>query len=274
MDLLQKILECKDEHINLIVNELINEANNKAVRIEKLGFLDYEKSNSVFYGFIPLSARIKYANLNVEDYGMNSTDFIYEFIYFIRKFNINNKLSLIYSLERFINDYFGYPGKMDREAVFNDVAWQTTTTDEEYFKALENNKISDLKGKGAAQCTEKSALAQQILSLLGLQIYYCMGCVDLGDREEAHCFNIVKRKDDYALLDYSMPISSYDEDGIVKELYPFVGVLTNSEFSDFVNNGSIKEFDNYDFINNKIELLDNKRKYVVGRYKMGEQIAK
>ena len=43
---------------------------------------------------------------------------------------------------------------------------KTTKTDSEYFDALENNKIGDLKGMGAALCTERSALAQQILSLL------------------------------------------------------------------------------------------------------------
>ena len=31
-------------------------------------------------------------------------------------------------------------------------------------------------------------------SLFGMEIYYCMGCVDLGDRQEAHCFNIVKKQ--------------------------------------------------------------------------------
>ena len=51
-------------------------------------------------------------------------------------------------------------------------------------------KLSDtlIKHKGAAQCTERSALAQQILSLFGTESYYCMGCVDLGDRQEGHCF--------------------------------------------------------------------------------------
>lgn len=61
--------------------------------------------------------------------------------------------------------------------------------DEEYFEALENNKIGDLKGKGVAQCTERGAIAQQILSLFGTESYYCMVCVDLGSKQEGHCFN-------------------------------------------------------------------------------------
>ena len=78
--------------------------------------------------------------------------------------------------------------------------------------------LHDLKGTGAAQCTERGALVQQVLSIFGTESYYCMECVDLGDRQEGHCFNIVKRKNDYALLDYSVPIVSYKEDGSVNLL--------------------------------------------------------
>lgn len=273
MDLFQKILECKEEDVDSIIETAINEANANAEKVEKLGFLDYGKSCSVFKGFIPLNTRIKYANLNIEDYGMESTDFIYEFVHFIKKYNINNKASLIYNLEYFVNSYFGFPGKIDRETIFNDIAWQTTTTDEEYFKALENNKLGDLKGKGAAQCTERGALVQQILSIFGTESYYCMGCVDLGDRQEGHCFNIVKRKNDYALLDYSVPIVSYKEDGSVRAYYPFVGTLTNEEFLDFVNNGVIKSFDDYYMNGRQYEKTGTKRMYVVGKYEIEKENA-
>lgn len=273
MDLFQKILECKEEDVDSIIETAINEANANAEKVEKLGFLDYGKSCSVFKGFIPLNTRIKYANLNIEDYGMESTDFIYEFVHFIKKYNINNKASLIHNLEYFVNSYFGFPGKIDRETIFNDIAWQTTTTDEEYFKALENNKLGDLKGKGAAQCTERGALVQQVLSIFGTESYYCVGCVDLGDRQEGHCFNIVKRKNDYALLDYSVPIVSYKEDGSVRAYYPFVGILTNEEFLDFVNNGVIKSFDDYYMNGRQYEKAGTKRMYVVGKYEIEKENA-
>lgn len=273
MDLFQKILECKEEDVDSIIETAINEANANAEKVEKLGFLDYGKSCSVFKGFIPLNTRIKYANLNIEDYGMESTDFIYEFVHFIKKYNINNKASLIHNLEYFVNSYFGFPGKIDRETIFNDIAWQTTTTDEEYFKALENNKLGDLKGKGAAQCTERGALVQQVLSIFGTESYYCIGCVDLGDKQEGHCFNIVKRKNDYALLDYSVPIVSYKEDGSVRAYYPFVGTLTNEEFLDFVNNGVIKSFDDYYMNGRQYEKTGTKRMYVVGKYEIEKENA-
>ncbi len=272
MDLFQQILECKEEEIDKIIEEAINTADNNAEEVEKLGFLDYGKSVNVFKGFIPKKTRIKYENLAMEDYSMESTDYIYEFAHFIKKYNINSKVSLIHNLEFFINSYFGFPGKMDRKEVFNDIAWQTTNTDEEYFKALENNKLGDLKGKGAAQCTERAALAQQILSIFGFESYYCMGCVDRDNNQEGHCFNIVKRKNDYALLDYSMPVTSYDEKDSVNAYYPFLGVLTNVEFMDFISEGTIKSFDEYYIKNKEKEKTGTQRMYIVGEYTINKKI--
>lgn len=249
MDLLQRILKCDEDKVDVIINEAIQQANYNSKKVEKLGFLDYGKSNNLFKGFIPLETRIKYSSLNMEDYGMGSTDFIYDFAHFVRKYNLNNKGAIVFNLEYFINSYFGYPGKNNRETIFNDIAWQTTETDEEYFAALQNNKIGALKGKGAAECTERSAVAQQILSLFRTECYYCIGCVDLGERQETHCFNIVKRKDDYALVDYSATVTSFNQDKSVKVFYPFVGEMSNEEFLDFVNNQTLKSFDNYYYVN-------------------------
>lgn len=268
MSLLQEILECEEENVDSVISEAIELANKNAKTVEKLGFLGNGKSNSTFYGFIPLDTRIKYASFNMEDYSMQSTDFMYEFAHFIRTYNLKNKGALVHNLEFFINKYFGYPSKIKREAIFNDIAWQTTETDEEYFRALENNKIGHLKGTGAAQCTEKSALAQQILSLFGTETYYCMGCIDFGDIQEAHCFNIVKRKNDYAILDYSIPIPSYDENGTLKAYYPFVGVLSDEEFIDFISNGTIKSFYDYCMVEKQKQMSETKRIYVVGQYKI------
>lgn len=271
MDLLQRILECNEEDIDTIIKQAIEEADFNSDKVEKLGFLDYGKSNHLFKGFIPLNTRIKYSNLSIEDYGMQTTDYMYEFAHFIKKYNINTKGALIHNLEYYINSYFGMPGNGDREQIFNEVAWNTTTTDEEYFAALENNKLGDLKDKGAAQCTERSALAQQILSLFGTESYYCMGCVDLGNYQEGHCFNIVKRKNDYAVLDYSCPVTSFNREGSVKGYYPFVGTLSNEEFLEFTNNGIIKDFENYEFIEGKRISTKGERLYVVGAFEIDKK---
>ena len=71
-----------------------------------------------------------------------------------------------------------------------------------------------------------------------------------------------------ALLDYSVPIVSYTEDGSVNAHYPFVGTLTNEEFLDFINNGTIKSFDEYYMKGKQIEITGAHRMYVVGKYEI------
>lgn len=271
MNLFQRIIECEKEEVDSIIEEAIKEVDKNAEPIEKLGFANSFMCNNAFKGFIPLKTRIRYSNMSMEDYGMGTTDFIYEFAHFIKKYQITSKGALIYYLESFINNYFGYSGKMERETIFETNAWTSSKTDEEYFAALANNKIGDLKGKGAAECTERGALAQQILSIFGTETYYCMGCVDLGNRQEGHCFNIVKRKNDYALLDYSIPVTSYKDDGSVKAFYPFVGTLSNAEFLEFIDTGIIKSFDDYCLKGNQEEKIDRKRSYVVGKFEIKKE---
>ena len=166
MDFFEQVINCKtDEEVKKLVSDRIVQLNNSKDPIEQLGFLDYSKNISLYEGFITLNTRVKYSSMNIETYSMNTTDFFYEFAQYIRKQNIRNKVGLIFSIEGFANWYFGYSRNIDREDIFNTIAWETTTTDEEYFEALENNKIGDLKHKGAAMCTEYGALVQQLLSM-------------------------------------------------------------------------------------------------------------
>ena len=156
MDLLSRILECKtDEEADVIIKEEIDKIQTSTQPIEQLGFLDYGKCSSCYKGFIPLHTRIKYSNMNIEDYGMESTDFFYEFAHLLRKHKIYNKGTLIHFMEYFINQFFGFPGKCDRETIFYHNAWNSAITDKEFFAALKNNKLGDIKGKGAAECTER-----------------------------------------------------------------------------------------------------------------------
>lgn len=273
--MLKEIINESEENIDKIIELKINELNEKAEKIEKLGFLDAIRSRSVYKGFIPLTTRIKYSNYSIEDYSMKTTDFIYEFAHCLKKYKFNSKFQIINFLEYFINLYFGLPGGISRETIFNDIAWNTTSTDEEYFSALEKNEIGMLKNKNAAMCTERSAVAEQILSVLDFETYYCMGCVDLGDSQEPHCFNIVKRQNDYAIVDYSCPVTVYREDGNINAFFPFIGLLSNDEFLDFLQSGVIKSFSNYRYeIKNGKSIRvdeDNNRMYVVGKYEIKKE---
>lgn len=271
MELLEEIGKCSNlEEVDALITKAVEKANKESKKVNQLGFLENGKVHPLFQGFIPLSTRIRYSNFSIETYSMETTDFFYDFAHALYQNHITNRGSLIHFLETYINYYFGLPGKEDRETIFNDIAWQTTTTDEEYFAALEKNKIGDLKGKGAAECTERSALAQQILSLFGIETYYCIGCIGRNAMQEGHCFNIVKRKKDYALLDYSVP-ASYYADGRWKAYYPFVGVLSKEEFKEFVTQGVTKQFEEYEYVDGKQQGENCFRAYVVGQYQFDKK---
>ena len=132
--MIEKIINVSEDKIDEIIKFKIDELNNKAEKIEKLGFLDSISSRPIHKGFIPLNTRIKYSNYSIEDYSMKTTDFIYEFIHYLKKYNLKKKGQVINFLEYYINLYFGLPGGIDREGIFNDIAWKTTTTDDDLIK--------------------------------------------------------------------------------------------------------------------------------------------
>ena len=264
--MIERIFETPEEEIDEFITSQIKELDEKSTKVEQLGFIGLGKSLNIHHGFIPLNTRIKYENLAMETYGMETTDFYYEYARFIKKNNIKTKTAAIYSLEYFINSYFGLAdGEKARWAVLNEKAMQTET-DDEYFEALDNCKIGDMKGRNCALCTERGALAQQILSLLRFESFYCIGCLARGDIQEAHCFNIVKRKNDYAILDYSMPVGKYNEKDEFLQYYPFIGILSNEEFEEFITNGVLKSFDEYKMIGKECIPIDGERTYVVGEF--------
>ena len=172
--MIEKIMNTNENNIEEVVKNKIAELDDKSSNILQLGFIDALHSNSIHKGFIPLNTRIRYSNHGVESYSMKTTDFIFEFIKLIKKYNLVSKWQIIRYLEHYINSYFGLPGRDNREKIFYDTALNSTSTDDELFEALEKNEIGMLKNKQSAQCTERSAVAEQILSVLGFEIFYCI----------------------------------------------------------------------------------------------------
>lgn len=107
----------------------------------------------------------------MNSYSMKTNDYFFEFAKYIKKKNVKTKSHLVKIIENFINNYCGVDM---RDSYFGRIAFQTTTTDEEYFEKIKNLEIGDLKGKNIAMCTERSAIAQNLLSLFDIETYYCM----------------------------------------------------------------------------------------------------
>lgn len=251
MDLLEKINNCTEEELTSIIDIALQNAINNADKKERLGFADGGLATTKIpshKGFISPESRIKYSNFSMNMYSMKTTDYIYDFAKYVKKNNINNRGTLVKYVENFINSYFGISNGTDmRDTYFDQIAFQTTTTDDEYFEKLENLEIGDLKGKNVAMCTERAALAQNLLSLFGFDVYYCMGCVSNNGKEESHCFNIARAKDTFMLLDYSIPVPVF-ENGRAIDYAPFQGSIGLDELEDVLVNGFNKDFPSYEFI--------------------------
>lgn len=273
MDLLEKIQNCNETEIDQIISEAIKQAEDNCHKEEMLGFCSNIQKNIIHKGFISSTTQIRFSNYTMNSYSMKTTDYFYDFARYIKKRNITTKGSLIKIIENYINIYFGINTKEGdfRDDYFDQIAFQSTTTDEEYFAKLANLELGNLKGKNIAMCTERTAMAQNLLSLFGIDSYYCMGCVNNAGREEPHCFNIAKAKDCYRLLDYSIPCPVI-KNNVVVDYAPFQGSIEFDNLEDVMQNNLVNSFDNYEYVIlpegiKKIPTGD-KRSYVVGEFNL------
>ena len=254
MNLLTMINEANSEELNKIVSERLDILNNQANNIPKLGFEGFKIICPYYKGFIPFTTK----------------DYFYEFAKLLNeRKNIKKPYNLLLFIEFFINQYFGFSDGRDlRDNIFYDIPWQNSNTDEDFFKLLENNEIGNLKGENLAMCTERAAMAQNLLSFFGFESYYCYGCINNDDIEESHCFNIVKLNNNkYMLLDYSLPISVLKENKFIG-YYPLQ--YTINENIDKILNGELPisvPLYQIEISNNYKNLIsiDKNRDYLIGK---------
>ena len=76
------------------------------------------------------------------------------------------------------------------------------TTDQDGYK---NNRISNLKGKGAAACVERSVLAHNLLKSLGINSFYKSSGIVKNGNNEVHSYNLIEYQGKYYIFDTSMP---------------------------------------------------------------------
>lgn len=280
MDLLTVINNCTEEKLNLIIDKALEEIIKNSEKSKRLGFKDGGLAIDkipAHKGFISLDSRVRYSNGSIYTYSMKTKDYFYEFAKFIKNNNVKTMNHLVKVVENFINYYFGEPtGKDVRDRYFDGFVLQTKT-DEEMFNTIERFSLGDMKGKNIAMCTERAAIAQNLLSLFGLEIYYCMGCIKHDNKEEPHCFNIARGRDKYILLDYSMPVSVV-KDNTVYDYAPFQGHIELDELEDVLLNDHNKNYEEYEYVNTdsklKKTLNGNNRAYQVGklRFERNKQI--
>lgn len=218
--------------IETIINENNNEIRNQLIK-ERIMLLESESLqnqvldiNSIHHGFISSSSEIEFsvygidANLGLMDkYGMKQQDYIYEFFNYLRDNNISNINAVINSISPFLRIYFGVKNNNtnNRGITFENMQKQLLEIykkDNENFEKYRNKwlDIGIFKNNSMAECTEYSAISQNLLAFLGFNTYYLSGHLSTSKTDEDHAFNLVKTPTgNYFLIDSANPIGLYDD---------------------------------------------------------------
>lgn len=200
-DFLERIISCNEEEINDIIKEKIylmeeSDSSETKIIIPNEHLYDY---GSYYKGFIKYDVKIFPSTDDCSGkvtYMLANYNYIFEFFKSIKKFNINKKINAIFYLSTFLDEYFGNPDTVnpdDRERFLMELNGQAT--------------IENLRGKGLAACSERAAVANNLMEMLGLNSIYVTGEVN----GEQHAFNIVIKDNKYFIVDTTNRCGLYDE---------------------------------------------------------------
>lgn len=181
------------EKIDLVIAKRVEELERTAIKIKEIGNVERPNENASHHkGFISKDTKVCYT-ISQNGYSISSTDYLYDFINYIKNNNLSPTPNTVF---KFLDEYFG-------SRTSTDVRNERDFTD-----------IANFKHSGNAMCTERAALANNILSFLGIETYFCDGAVcNTNGEGEAHAFLIIKNsKGKYSLYDPTYSIYCNNED--------------------------------------------------------------
>ena len=229
-----KIKELDDKSLkDYIVKRLLWLEQNTTVR--KLGITEDDEIISVYKGYISSNSPIK-SSKSAEAFYLDNINIYYDFIVQY-KMHINEEdlLKMFQDLQNYFTDTFGLTGSQKKR---NEVYCEHSIELQKNIADSELLSVHKLTEKGAAMCLERSAILQNILSLLGLNSYFIYGklekiTIDNTDFE-LHSYNIVKiTQDDYLIYDISNPLSL--EQDQQKYYFPAINVISESDLNDLID---------------------------------------
>ena len=241
MDIVKLIQKTKSEKVlNLIAKYAIKKAAKKAKKDnEPTSFIgtgsdiniNADLVNPVYYvydcfhGYIPKNTKIVYATFfnlfnttysnNGYYYFLDDESYILDFFHYIKDKEIKSDYDVIVALKGFLDDYFNITfGDVTRERLHH----LLYESDDRLYAPLKEHSITDFKGNGSALCSEYTVLAQNILSVLGFDVYYMMST--------SHAYNVLvydtEKESKAAILDFASGVDVYDHNYNEKKPHPFI----------------------------------------------------
>ncbi|MBR0460949.1 hypothetical protein IJI91_03140 [Candidatus Saccharibacteria bacterium] len=241
----EKLLNADEEQTKAIIESRIAFLEESCDRVDRISPSAF--GQHVHRGYIGSNTNVEFQGGIVtmgSHYKLKDTGYLYEAVSFLQenKESVGNGAQLFNSMEGFLNSYFGIPDaavgdkRMDIIEQKADLL-NPELSDDEYFDAIDKIDISIFKGEHAAQCSERSAMAQNILSLFGYETYYINGAASIDGRKEDHAFNAIANNfGQKNIMDFS--ITSTMEYRGTNWVVPTPGKIT--DFDDFLRGGKTR----------------------------------
>lgn len=217
-----------------IVDSRIALLEEKAEKIEKIS--PARQRRHIHRGYIGSGTAVEFDSGAIgSQFKLQSTDYLFDAVEFLRnnKERIKNGRQFFEGVTGFVNSYFGLPDtSRDRwETIERKTNFNSIQDDDEYWNAIYNIDISVFKGEHVAMCTERSAMAQNIMSVFGYETYYVNGDVSVDGAKEGHAYNIVADAHGQKnLVDYSVT-SSLEHNGVSWVLPTMASIENFEKFS-------------------------------------------
>ena len=243
MDFYNAIKELNDEELEETVKKLIHEleevSNDINNNLDTIGFVidanpevpifknDSEKirsrlsCNFLYSGYIPLGTRVVYGVKCFSQKGfhhggcyyyMDDDSYILDFCKYIKTKDVKSDYHFFQYVLSFLNDYFGYLGNVSADNMLELLRDKNGIHYEPYYE----HGISWFHKAGNAECSEYSAMANNILNVFGYFSSIVIGNESLDGEKSDHAYNIVSFVEDdteevvNSLMDFSNPVWLYD----------------------------------------------------------------
>lgn len=238
---------------NPSIYDLINDSNDIDITI-----------TCIYKGYIKKGLRMVYG-IAEDNYGVCSNDgryyyidedsYILDFCKYIRNKEVVDEFDLFKNIFSFMKDYFKYSvDNISRENMFKMIYSSNILS----YPLTNEHGFSWFKGRGNARCSERSLVAENILSIFGFESYIVIGREsDYDGIDTAHAFNFVKYKEKETneelntLIDFSIYASVFNINGEEVEKVPYVGFLNrlnDSLFRDLLCEDLKLEFYEFEYL--------------------------
>ena len=245
------------------INPISNHIGDKDFKFDK-----YYNAVNVWNGYVPLGMKIVYGRFFNEKYKTSShkgayyylddDSYVYEFFKYLKDKDIEDEYDLIIEVDHFIKKKF-FPSFMSRDR--NEINKLIYKDEDFFYKPVKEHSIKDFYGNGSAMCSEVSIVAENLLSVLGLEV------ISMQDR--SHAYNIyvyhMDEETEIYVLDYSDWVGCYDCNFNLVDTIPFLKKIENctaDDVDEIVNEGKRITLNDYYLymINGKIYEVITKKK--------------